>query len=123
MSTEPHPIKAVDTAPSETTRANKIAIKTAKTSKVTEVVMVMSIFSEKRCKLRSANCKNEKSSCQKAERANFPEENSRGPRNLSQKSREGRIPKKIVSKSKKLEIAKRHAQVAPKRLIQALALD
>jgi hypothetical protein len=64
----------------------------------------MSIFSEKRCKLRSANLGNEKPSYQKAERANFLEENTRGLRNLSQKLRKGRIPKKLVSKLKKLEL-------------------
>ncbi len=45
--TEPRPIKVANTAPSETTRADEIAIKTAKTGKVTAVVAVMSIFSEK----------------------------------------------------------------------------
>jgi hypothetical protein len=64
----------------------------------------MSIFSEKRCKLRSANCGNVKPSCQKGEGANFPEENTRGPRSLSQILRKGRIPKKLASKSKKLEL-------------------
>jgi hypothetical protein len=64
----------------------------------------MSIFSEKRCKLRSANRGNEKPSCQKVERANFPEENTCKPRNLSQKSRKGWIPKKLASKLKKLEL-------------------
>ncbi len=64
----------------------------------------MSIFSDKRCKLRNANCGNEKPSCQKAERANFLEENSREPRNISQKLRKSRIPKKLASKSKKLEL-------------------
>ncbi len=64
----------------------------------------MSIFSENRCKLQSANCGNEKPSCQKAESANFPEENSCGPRSLSQKSRKGWIPKKLASKLKKLEL-------------------
>jgi hypothetical protein len=62
-------------------------IETAKTGKVTAVVVVMSIISEKRCKLQSANCGNEKPSCQKVERADFPEENTRGSRSLSQKSR------------------------------------
>ncbi len=47
LSTEPHPIKVATTAPSDTTRADKIAIKTAKTSKVTAVVAVMGIFSKK----------------------------------------------------------------------------
>jgi hypothetical protein len=34
----------------------------------------------------------------------FLQENTRGSQNLSQKSRKGRIPKKLVSKSKKLEL-------------------
>jgi hypothetical protein len=38
------------------------------------------------------------------ERADFPVENSHGPRSLSQKSRKGRIPKKLAPKSKKLEL-------------------
>ena len=46
-STEPRPIKVANTAPSEFTRADEVAIGTAKTSKVTAVVTVMSIFSEK----------------------------------------------------------------------------
>jgi hypothetical protein len=82
---KPRPIKVLDTAPSETTKSDEIAIKTAKTGKVTAVVTVMSIFSEKRCKLRSAYCRNEKPSHQKAERADFPEENTHGLRSLSQK--------------------------------------
>jgi hypothetical protein len=64
----------------------------------------MSIFSKKRCKLQSANCRNKKPFCQKAERANFPEENPRGPQSLSQKSRRDRIPKKLASKLKKLKL-------------------
>jgi hypothetical protein len=51
----------------------KLQLKLQKTGKVTVVVVVMSIVSEKRCKLRGANNGNEKTSCQKAERANFPE--------------------------------------------------
>ncbi len=78
--------------------------KTAKTGKVTAVVAVMSIFSRKRCKLQRANLKNKRPSCQKVERANFPEENTRGSRNLSQKLGKGWIPKKLASKSKKLEL-------------------
>jgi hypothetical protein len=65
-------IKVANTALSETTKADQIAIKTAKTDKVTGVVAVISIFSRKRCKLRSANLGNEKPSCQKVERADFP---------------------------------------------------
>ncbi len=89
LSTEPRPIKVANTAPSETTRADEIAIETAKTSKVTAVVAAMSIFSEKRCKSQSANLRNEKPSCQKAESANYPEENSHRLRSLSRKLRKG----------------------------------
>jgi hypothetical protein len=71
---------------------------------VTAVVTVMSIFSEKICKLRSANLGNGKLSRQKAERANFLEENTRRPRSPFQKLRKGQIPKKLASKSKKLEL-------------------
>jgi hypothetical protein len=63
-------------------RADEVTIKTSKNGKVTVVIAVMSIFIEKRCKLRSANRRNEKPSCQKAESANFPEENFRGPRSF-----------------------------------------
>ncbi len=101
---KPRPIKVDDTALSETMKADEIASETTETGKVTAVVGVMSIFKKKRCKLRSANLGNERPSCQKAERANFLEENTRGSRSLSQKSRKGRIPKKLVSKPKKLEL-------------------
>jgi hypothetical protein len=102
LSTEPQSIRVSYTAPSETTRADEIGIETAKTGKVTAVVVVMSIFSEKRCKLQSANHRNEQPSCQKAERADFFEENSRGSRSPPQKSRKGRIPKKLALKLKRL---------------------
>ncbi len=85
-------------------KADKIAIEPAKTGKVTAVVAVMSIFSRKRCKLQSANLGNEKSSCQKKERADFSEENTRRLRSLSRNSRKGWIPKKLASKLKKLEL-------------------
>jgi hypothetical protein len=85
-------------------KADEIARKTTKNGKVTVEVAVMSIFKRKRCKLQSANLGNERQSRQKAERANFLEENSRGSRSLSQKSRKGRIPKKLVPKLKKLEL-------------------
>jgi hypothetical protein len=85
-------------------KADEIASKTAKTGKVTVVVAVMSIFKKKRCKLRSANLGNEKPSRQKAERANFLEEDTRGSRSPSQKSRKGQIPKKLAFKLKKLEL-------------------
>jgi hypothetical protein len=64
----------------------------------------MSIFSRKRCKLQSANLRNEKPSRQKAERANFPEENTRGSRSPYQKSRKIQIPKKLASKLMKFEL-------------------
>jgi hypothetical protein len=104
LSHKPRPIKVIDTAFGETTKADQIASKTAKTGKVTAVVAVMSIFKKERCKLWSANLGNERPSCQKVERANFPEENSCGMRSLSQKSRKGQIPKKLAPKSKKLEL-------------------
>ena len=75
----------------------------------------MSILSEKRCKLQSATCKNEKPSGQKAERANFLEENSRRLRNLSQKSRKGRIPKTLASILKKLELNCTNLELISKR--------
>ncbi len=84
--------------------ADEIASKTTKTGKVTAVVAVMSIFKNKRCELQSASLGNERPSCQKAERANFPKENTRESRSLSQKLRKSRIPKKIAPKSKKLEL-------------------
>jgi hypothetical protein len=85
-------------------KADEIVSETAKTRKVTVVVTVMSIFSRKRCKLQSANLGNERPSHQKAERANIPEENTCGSRSLSQKTRIPQIPKKLASKSKKLEL-------------------
>jgi hypothetical protein len=89
---KPHLIKVVNTALSISTKADKIASKTTKTGKVTAVVAVMSVFKQKSCKLRSANLGNERPSRQKAERADFPEENTRGSRSPSQKLRKGRIP-------------------------------
>jgi hypothetical protein len=85
-------------------KADEIASKTAKTGKVTAVVAVMSIFKKKRCELRSAVLGNERPSRQKAERAIFPEENTRRSTIISQKSRKGRIPTKLASKLKKLEL-------------------
>jgi hypothetical protein len=128
LSTEPHLIKVATTAPSDITRADEIPIETAKTGKVSAVVTVMSIFSRKRCNSQNAKSVDEKPSCQKAESADFPEENSRGSRNLSQKTRKGWLLKKLSSKLKKLELnrtkkAKRHAQIMPRSLIQAPALD
>jgi hypothetical protein len=45
--TEPHPIKVAATASSDNMRADDIAIKTAKTGKVTAVVAVMRFFVKK----------------------------------------------------------------------------
>jgi hypothetical protein len=104
LSHKPHPIKFTNTALSETMKADEIAIKTAKTGKVTVVVAVMSIFSRKRCKLRRAHLGDERPSRQKAERADTPGESKRKSRNLSQKSRKVWILKKLASKSKKLEL-------------------
>jgi hypothetical protein len=97
-------IKVVDTALSVATKADEIAKETTKTGKVTAVVAVMSIFKRKKCKLWSAILGNERPSCQRAERADFLQENTRGSQNLSQKSRNGWIPKKLAPKSKKLEL-------------------
>ncbi len=101
---KPHPIKVTNTALSETTKADQIAIETAKTEKVTAVVAVISIFSRKRCKLQSTNLGNERPSCQKAEKADFLEENTRRLSSPSQKSRKDLILKKLASKLKKLEL-------------------
>jgi hypothetical protein len=51
--TEPRPIKVANTAPSETTRADEVVIETTKTGKMTAVVMVISIFSEKDASCRA----------------------------------------------------------------------
>jgi hypothetical protein len=85
-------------------KADEIASKTKKTGKVTAVIVVMSIFSRKRCKLRSDNLRNERLSCQKAERANIPDENTLRSRSLSQKLRKGQIQKKLASKLNILEL-------------------
>jgi hypothetical protein len=52
LTTEPWPIKITNTAPSETTRADEIAIETAKTGKVTAVVVVIAFLVKK-----DASCK------------------------------------------------------------------
>ncbi len=51
MSHKPRPIKVVETALSVATKADEIALETAKTGKVTEVVAVMSIFSKKKVQI------------------------------------------------------------------------
>jgi hypothetical protein len=65
LSHKPRPIKVANTALNQTTKADEIAIKTAKTGEVTAVVAVMSIFSRKRWELRNTNLRNEKPSHQK----------------------------------------------------------
>jgi hypothetical protein len=91
-------LEVATASPGYSTRVDEIAIKTAKTGKVTAVVAVMSIFSKKRCNLRNAKSGNDKPSPQKVESY------SRRPRNLSQKTKKGWLPKKLVSKSKKVEL-------------------
>ncbi len=115
MSTDLCSIKVANTAPSETMRADEIVIETAKIGRVTAVVVAMNIFSQKRCKLQDANRGNEKPSQPKAESANFLEENCRRPRNLSQKLRNDRIPKKVASKSKKLELNRTNLELNSKK--------
>ncbi len=81
----------------------------------------MRILTKKRCKTWNANLVNEKPSCQKAESANFLEENSRGLRKISQKSRKGRIPKKLASKLKKLELTCTKLELKSKKTRSNLA--
>jgi hypothetical protein len=114
-SRKPRPIKVVDTALSETTKADQITIETAKTGKVTAVVAAMSIVSRKKCNLRSTTLGNERPFCQKAERANIPEENSRRSRSFSQKLRKGQKPKKLASKSNKLELNRTNLMLNSKK--------
>jgi hypothetical protein len=75
----------------------------------------MSIFCKKRCNLQSTNCRNEKPSCQKAESANIPEENSRRPRSLSPEKRKEQLPKKLASKLKKLELNSTNLKLKSKK--------
>ena len=95
MSHKPRPIKVVKTALSVATKADEIALETAKTGKLTAVVAVMSIFKKKKCKLRSAILGNERPSRQGAERADFLQEISRGSQNLSQKNKKRSDTKEI----------------------------
>ena len=46
----------------------------------------------------------------------FQEENSHGPRNLSQKTTKGWLPKKLASKSKKSELNSTNLKLKSKRL-------
>jgi hypothetical protein len=101
-STMPRSIKVAATAPSETTRADEIAIETAKTGKVTAVVAVM-IFSKKDAN-RVALIPGMRSLLAKRQKVPIYRKKSRGPRNLSLKTRQGQLPKKLASKLKKLEL-------------------
>ncbi len=119
LSTETRPIKVVDTAPStsnSTRRADEIAIETANTNKVTAVVAVMRFFCKKKCKSWRAIPGNRKPSFQKAE-----SENSRKPRNLSQKTRKGQLPKKLAPILKKLELNSNSLKLKSKKLCQDCA--
>jgi hypothetical protein len=100
----------------------KLQKETAKTGKVTTVVAVMSIFKKKKCKLQSASLGKERPSCQKAERDDFLQENTRGSRNLSQKSRKGWIPKKLAPKSKRLELSSTNLMLNSKNTRSDLAV-
>jgi hypothetical protein len=104
LSHKPHPIKVVDTALSVATKADEIAKETAETGKVTAVVTVMSIFKRKRCELQSASLGKRGFLTKRQKEPNFLQENTRRSQNLSRKSRKGWIQKKLVSKSKKLEL-------------------
>ncbi len=115
FSTEHHQIKVTSTAPSDNMRANVIPIETAKTGKVTAVVVVMSIFCKKRCSLQRANPGNKKPSHQKTESTNFSEEKYRKLRNLSQKTRKGRLPKKFAPKLKKIELNSTNLRLKTKK--------
>jgi hypothetical protein len=103
LSHKPRLNKVNNTALSKAMKADKIVKETTKTGKVAAVVAVMSI-KKKRCKLQSTSLGNERPSCQKGERTIFLQENTHGSGNLSQKSRKGRILKKVASKLKKLEL-------------------
>ncbi len=54
-------------------------------------------------------------SCQKAQNANFPEENSGGPRNLFQKTKKGRLLKELAPKSRKLELNSTNLKLKSKK--------
>jgi hypothetical protein len=115
LSTKPCTAKVANTAPSETKRADEIAIGTAKTGKVTAVVMELSIFTKKRCNLWSAKSGNQKPSRQKTESADIPKEKSSRLRSLSQKTRKGWSPKKLASKSNKLELNSTNLELKSKK--------
>ncbi len=71
---------------------------------MTAVVALMSIFCRKRCNLQKTMSRDKKLSRQKAESTDVTEENSHGLRNLSPKTRKGRLLKKLAPKLKKLEL-------------------
>jgi hypothetical protein len=99
LSHKPHLI-----APSETMRADEIAIKTAKTSKVTALVAVMSVFSKKDASCGALIAEMRSLLAKNAESANIPEGNTRRSRSLSQKLRKGQMLKKLAPKLKKLRL-------------------
>ncbi len=65
--------------------------------------------------MQNTNSKDKKLSRQKAESANFLGGNSCGSRNLSLKTRKGRLPKKLASKSKKLELNSTNLKLKSKK--------
>jgi hypothetical protein len=107
QSTEPHPIKSANTAPSDDNRDDEIAIETAKTGKVAAVVAGMSIFCKKKCKSRIANCRNEELSHQKVESARIKKPFLENEKRL--------VTKKLASKSKKLELNSTNLKLKSKK--------
>jgi hypothetical protein len=101
---KPRPIKVVDTALSETAKADEIASKTAKTGKVTAVVLVMRFFRKKDVNCGALVSEIRGHLAKRQKEPIFLQENARQLRSLSQKLRKGWIPKKLVPKSKKLEL-------------------
>ncbi len=63
-----------------------------------DIVYMQNIFNE------SDKESDDKELYSAGESANYPAENPRRPRNLSWKTRKGRLPKKLVPKVKKLEL-------------------
>ncbi len=89
---KPRLIKVVDTALSETMKADEIVSKTAKTGKVTAVVAVMSIFKKKKCKLRSACLENGGLLAKRQKEPIFWKKIPADQEAFLKKSRKGQIP-------------------------------
>ncbi len=89
MSAESRPIKVANTAPSNNTRANEIAIETSKTSKVSAVVAVMSIFCKKNQEQEAFSPKGGK--CQ------FPREKFLQVKKLFSKNEKRPVAKEIIA--------------------------